>query len=229
MWVTWRFYLARDTMDKLKYIVIEGIHGSGKSSVAKEIEKVLQEKWIPAKYLHFPDEESNLGKIIREVIADKDLYKNREVLGLLYAAASNRFHIKSKDDGKIYVLERDAVTSWLIFQKDMPRSVRMEIYKFGIEHLRKMGTVIYVKADKEVAHKRLNVRNEDLADTNDKVRKDKAEDKFIQEKFDHYTQLYDTEMVPQLEKLWLSCNVIENNGTIEEAGQKAMEILKNML
>jgi len=71
-------------------------------------------------------------------LADKDLYKNREVLGLLYAAASNSFHIKTKNDEKIYILERDAVTTGLIFQKAMPRDTRMEIYKFGIENLRKL-------------------------------------------------------------------------------------------
>lgn len=215
-------------MEQLKYIVVEGIHGSGKSSVAKEIAKILQEQWLPAKYLHFPDEKSDLGKVIREVLADKDLYKNWEVLWLLYAAASNSFHIKSKDDGNIYILERDAVTSGLIFQKDMPRDIRMEIYKFGIEHLRKMGKVIYVKVDKEVARQRLTTRNEELAKNTDKVRKDKAEDKFIKEKFDQLSELYETQMVQQLEKLGLTCEVIENNGTIEEAGQKAIEKLKDI-
>jgi len=215
-------------MEKLKYIVIEGIHGSGKSSVAKEIAKALQEKWLPAKYLHFPDEESDLGKVIRRILADKDLYKNREVLWLLYAAASNSFHIKSKDDGNIYVLERDAVTTGLIFQKDMPRNTRMEIYKFGIENLRKLGKVIYVKVDKEIARGRITARNNELAKSDDKVRKDKAEDKFI-EKFDEMSHLYETQLMPQLEKLGLSYEIIENNGTIEEAGQKGIEAVKDMI
>ncbi|MEI6774434.1 MAG: hypothetical protein WCL18_06720 [bacterium] len=40
-----RAFIYRDEkMDKLKYIVVEGIHGSGKSSVAKEITKILQER-----------------------------------------------------------------------------------------------------------------------------------------------------------------------------------------
>jgi|GEM_PF-1727409 len=38
------FLFIEKKMEKLKYIVVEGIHGSGKSSVAKEIAKVLQEK-----------------------------------------------------------------------------------------------------------------------------------------------------------------------------------------
>lgn len=215
-------------MEKLKYIVVEGIHGSWKSSVAKELTKVLQEKWLPAEYLHFPDEESDLGKVIRRVLADKDLYKNREVLGLLYAAASNSFHIKTKNDEKIYILERDAVTTGLIFQKAMPRDTRMEIYKFGIENLRKLWKVIYVKVDKDVAHGRVTARNSELAKSNDQVRKDKADDKFI-EKFEEMSHLYDTELMPQLEKLWLKYDVVENNTTIEEAGEKAMEKIKDMI
>ncbi len=215
-------------MEKLKYIVVEGIHGSGKSSVAKEIAKILQEKWLPAEYLHFPDEESDLGKVIRRVLADKDLYKNREVLWLLYAAASNSFHIKSKDDEKIYVLERDAVTTGLIFQKDMPWETRMQIYKFGIENLRKLGKVIYVKVDKEVAKWRIETRNSELAKSDDQVRKDKAADKFI-EKFDEMSHLYETELMPQLEKLGLSYEIIENNTTIEEAGKNALEKIQNRI
>lgn len=215
-------------MEKLKYIVVEWIHGSGKSSVAKEIAKTLQEKWLPAEYLHFPDEESDLGKVIRRVLADKDLYKNREVLGLLYAAASNSFHIKTKDDDKLYVLERDAVTTGLIFQKDIPWDTRMQIYKFGIENLRKLGKVIYVKVDKDIAHGRIVTRNNELAKSDDQVRKDKAADKFI-EKFDEMSHLYDTELMPQLEKLGLSYEIIENNTTIEEAWAKAVEKVQDRL
>jgi len=155
---------------------------------------------LPAEYLHFPDEESDLGKVIRRVLADKDLYKNWEVLGLLYAAASNSFHIKTKDDDKLYVLERDAVTTGLIFQKDIPWDTRMQIYKFGIENLRKLGKVIYVKVDKDIAHGRIVTRNNELAKSDDQVRKDKSADKFI-EKFDEMSHLYDTELMPQLEKL----------------------------
>jgi len=216
-------------MDKLKYIVVEGIHGSGKSSVAKEITKILQERWLPAEYLHFPDEESDLGKVIRRVLADKDLYTHREVLGLLYAAASNSLHIKSKDDGKIYILERDAVTTGLIFQKDMPRDTRIEVYTFGIENLRKSGKVIYVKIDKDIARERIITRNQELAKSDHQVRKDKAGDKFVEHKFDEMSLLYDTQMIPQLKKLGIPYEVVENNGTIRQAGEKAVETLRDML
>ncbi|MEI6774435.1 MAG: hypothetical protein WCL18_06725 [bacterium] len=162
-------------------------------------------------------------------MADKDLYTHREVLGLLYAAASNSLHIKSKDDGKIYILERDAVTTGLIFQKDMPRDTRIEVYTFGIENLRKSGKVIYVKIDKDIARERIITRNQELAKSDHQVRKDKAGDKFVEHKFDEMSLLYDTQMIPQLKKLGIPYEVVENNGTIRQAGEKAVETLRDML
>ena len=47
------------------------------------------------------------------------------------------------------MLDRDAVTTGLIFQKDIPWETRMQIYKFGIENLRKLGKIIYVKVDSD--------------------------------------------------------------------------------
>ena len=208
----------------VKYIVIEWIHGSGKSSVAKQLTQTLKEKWINVGYYHFPNEEEDLGKMIRKTLTDKDLYKHREVLGLLYAAASNSFHIKTRDDDKIYVLERDSVTTGLVFQRDIPRETRLEIYKFGIENLRKQGIVFYVKIDKAIALERLMKRNEELKKQWG-VREDKANDKFVEEEFDRLSNLYDTEMMPQLDKLWLKHEIADNSDTLENTIQQIIEKL----
>ena len=209
----------------IKYIVIEGIHGSGKSSVAKTLAKTLQDKGIDAHYLHFPDEEDMLGQVIRQTLADGDLVRKREVLGLLYAAATNRFHIRSKSDGKIYVLERDAVTTGLIFQRDIPREVRLEIYKYGIQSLQERGKVFYVNIDKKVALERLKKRNEELMLLGG-VWKDKAEDKFVTEEFDRLSDLYENEMFPQLDKLGLQHEIVDNSWTVEETIQQILEKLE---
>lgn len=205
-----------------KYIVIEWIHGSGKSTVAKQLTEALKEKWVNVEYYHFPNEEEDLGKVIRKTLTDKDLYKHREVLGLLYAAASNSFHIKTRNDDKIYVLERDSVTTGLVFQRDIPRETRLEIYKFGIENLREQWLVFYVKIDKAIALERLIKRNE-LLKAQWGVREDKANDKFVEEEFDRLSNLYETEMMPQLEKMGLKYEVADNSTTIENTIQQIME------
>jgi len=207
-----------------KYIVIEWIHGSGKSSVAKGLTQALKDRWVNVEYYHFPNEEEDLGKVIRKTLTEKDLYKHREVLGLLYAAASNSFHIKTKDDDKIYVLERDSVTTGLVFQRDIPRETRLEIYKFWIQNLRENGIVFCVTIDKDIALERLQIRNEELK-KQWWVREDKAKDKFVEEEFDRLSNLYDTEMMPKLDKLGLKHETADNSATLEQTIQEIINKL----
>jgi thymidylate kinase len=178
-----------------KHIVIEGIHGSGKTSVAKALAEKLVQKGISARYYHFPDETDQLGQVIRATLADKELVKNREVTGLLYAAFSNRFHIKTKDDNITYVQERDSVTTGLVFQSSIPRETRMQIYHHAIKNLQTQGIVIYVRADMEIARKRMQKRNEDLLAVGG-VWKDKANDVFVAEEFESLSLRYEKEMFP---------------------------------
>jgi thymidylate kinase len=178
-----------------KHIVIEGIHGSGKTSVAKALAEKLVEKGIQAHYYHFPDETDKLGQVIRETLADKELVKNREVTGLLYSAFSNRFHIKTKADGITYVQDRDSVTTGLVFQSAMAWEVRMAIYRQAIENLQQQGTVLYIKTNTETARLRLQERNLQLQQQGE-VRKNKANDIFVAEEFENLSLRYEKEMFP---------------------------------
>lgn len=207
-----------------KYIVIEGIHGSGKSSVAKELTQTLKKEWLNVEYYHFPNEEEDLGKVIRKTLTDKELYKHREIIGLLYAAASNIFHIRTKNDDQIYVLERDSVTTGLIFQRDIPRETRLQMYKFWIENLKEQGKVFYVKIDKAIALERLTKRNEELKKQG-WTREDKAKDKFVEEEFDRLSNLYATEMFPQLDKLGLKYEIVDNSWSIQDTIKQIQESL----
>jgi len=209
-----------------KHIVIEGIHWSGKSSVAKWLAQKLQKLWYKAQYYHFPDEWDKLWQVIRTTIADKDLCMSREVTGLLYAAFSNRFHIKTQQDKITYIQDRDSVTTWLIFQKTMPRKTRLDVYKFGIENLKKQGIVFYVKLDKDIALQRMQKRNKELKENqNDQVRKDKANDTFL-EKFDQLSQEYNKQLWPQIKKLWIPFYTVNNNNSIENTINQILEKLK---
>ncbi|MDR0650117.1 MAG: deoxynucleoside kinase [Candidatus Peribacteria bacterium] len=176
-----------------KHIVVEGIHGSGKTSVAKALaEKVVQEG-IQAQYYHFPDETDKLGQVIRETVADKALVKNWEITGLLYAAFSNRFHIRTKADGITYIQDRDSVTTGLVFQSAIAWEVRMAIYRQAIEHLQQQGMVLYIQTDKETAHLRMQERNLQLQQQGE-VRQHKAKDVFIAEEFENLSFRYEKEM-----------------------------------
>ena len=183
-----------------KYIVIEGIHGSGKTSVAKALAEKLCDESFSAEYYHFPQETDQLGQVIRETLTDTDLVKKWEVLGLLYIAFSNRFHVKTQQDSKYYVQDRDSVTTGLVFQSAIPWEMRLELYKYAIKNLKENGVVVYVKADKEVSLKRLQVRNANLFSQSE-VWKNKSKDKFIEEDFHSLSDRYEKEMLPGLEKM----------------------------
>ncbi|MDD3263150.1 MAG: AAA family ATPase [Candidatus Absconditabacteria bacterium] len=208
-----------------KYIVIEGIHGSGKSSVAKALNERFQSKNIKSTYYHMPDENETLGQAIREVVADKDIVKKREITGLLYAAFSNKYHLKTKEDELIHVLDRDSVTTGLIFQRDIPWEIRLQIYKYGIENLQKNGIVVYVKANKEISLKRLTARNNTIK-TEGGARTNKANDQFIAQEFDKLSDLYQTELFPQLDKLRIPYIIVENNTTIDNVVNDIEKLLK---
>jgi len=200
---------------KYKYIVIEWIHGAWKSFVAKKLFDYLFAKWINCKYYHFPDEDSLFGKTIREIITDSDLIEHREVVWLLYASFANQFHLKTKDDWIIYILDRHSVSTWLIFQKEIPDDIRKSIYKFGIDWLQKDGIVFYIKTQKEIALERLTKRSKDLINKEEKVRQDKANDKFYQ-KFDKLSDLYDNLLIDRLWYFDIKSHLIDNNNEIDD-------------
>jgi hypothetical protein len=136
-----------------------------------------------------------LGQVIRATLADKELVKNREVTGLLCAAFSNRFHIRTKADGMTYIQDRDSVTTGLVFQSAMPREVRLAVYQQAIENLQQQGIVVYVKTDTETARLRMQQRNLQLAQQGE-VRQHKANDVFVAQEFEQLSLRYEKEMFP---------------------------------
>lgn len=208
-----------------KNIVIEGIHGSGKTSVAKTLAEKLQQKWIQSQYYHFPDEADQLGQVIRSTLTDKDIVKHWQVTGLLYAAFSNRFHIKTKSDRVTYVQDRDSLSSGLVFQSSIPRDSRLAIYQQAIENLQHQGIVVYVRSNMEIARQRLDARNLHLL-WKGWVWEHKAKDVFIKEDFENLSLRYEREMLPWLERMWIPYIVVENNWTLEECIDEILKKLK---
>lgn len=204
-----------------KYIIIEWIHGSWKRTIALEFNKQLQKLWYNSEYLHFPDEEDILWKAIRKTLTDKDLYKKREVLWLLYAAFSNSFHIKNKDNDKIFILERHSITTWTIFQEDIPQNIRKEIHKYWLDELQKKWIMIYLSVDKNIALERSRKRNKKLY-KKWWVWKDKAWDKFIKDKFFELADKYENFLRKRVEDLWIKTKTVKNETTIKNCVKKIL-------
>jgi thymidylate kinase len=55
--------------------------------------------------------------------------------------------------------------------------------------LKEKGVIFYIDIDKNIALERLTSRNQELSNQ-DEVRKNKANDQFITEKFEKYSKLY---------------------------------------
>lgn len=203
-----------------KHIIIEWIHWSWKTSVAQALAEKLQ-----AKYVHFPDENDQLWQVIRQTVADPRFAKCREITGLLYISFSNRFHIQTRDDGITYVQDRDSVSTGLVFQSEIPRETRLQLYHFAIENLQNQWIVIYVKTDLETAKSRMENRNKILMESPDLAMQNKAKDQFIAENFINLSLRYEKEMIEWLDKMGIPHFTVSNNGTIEKCIE---EILKQI-
>lgn len=106
-----------------KYVVFEGIHGSGKTSLAKMYAERSQRE-----YFHMPEESDYFGATIRKLITEREIVGHREVTGLVYAAFANRFHYTHDQDDVRYVLDRHSFVTGLVFQQDIPQETRKHMY-----------------------------------------------------------------------------------------------------
>jgi thymidylate kinase len=212
----------------MKYLVFEWIHGSGKSFIPEKLEEKRLSVWKKVKYFHFPNEDEPLGKIIRSVVANKKIYDKREATGLLYAAHANIFHYEHDDDDITYLLSRHSVSTGLIFQKDIDLETRKKIYWPGVKALQEKGIVFYLKINPQLAAERKEERNIKLLNNNsEQVRKDKANDQFIAQKYEQLALEYEYDMIPKLQELWIRTAIIDNNGTREETIRQVENIVKN--
>ena len=77
----------------MKFVVIEGLDGSGKSTQLKKLKAYLEDKEIKYKYLHFPRTDSPffgelIAKFLRGELGDIDKV-NPYLVALIYAGDRN--------------------------------------------------------------------------------------------------------------------------------------------
>ncbi|MBN2764545.1 MAG: thymidylate kinase, partial [Bacteroidales bacterium] len=97
----------------MKFCVIEGIDGSGKSTQVKKLMHHLEDKFIPYKYLHFPRTDAPVfGDLIARFLrGDFGSIKNVDpyLVALLYAGDRHDAAIQIQrwiDEGNLVILDR---------------------------------------------------------------------------------------------------------------------------
>lgn len=208
-----------------KYIIIEWIHWSWKSTVADRLQKHIQTNNPHCQRYHFPEENEILWKAIREILTEEHSCHHRQVTGLLYAAAANRLHYMYDNTETMFILDRHSVTSGLIFQKEIDDYTRHQIYWPSITSLQKHGIVIYIQTDIAVAEQRHIARNTELREQQDTVRKNKSNDLFVKQKYKELSDLYEQEFIPKVQALHIPIICVTNNWSIDETIANIMQSL----
>lgn len=157
--------LQDNTMAKSSlFIVIEGLDGSGKTSVARELVRTLeQETDGPVKLTYEPHDPSCAGLFIRQVLTKEIRNDSPRVLALAFAA--NRLDHCDRDinpwldggEGRIVVCDRYYLSS-LVYQSDddFPFGSVMEINRFA----RKPDVTFFISVSDQVCYERMKVRNQ---------------------------------------------------------------------
>lgn len=160
----------------MRFLVIEGLDGSGKSTQLKLLRDHLEQKSIPYKYLHFPRlEEGVYGELIARFLRG-EMGANMEVdpylVALIFAGdrADASAQIRSwMEDGKLVIVDR-YVYSNIAFQcaklgageeQEQLRDWILE-FEFGYNRLPRPDLNLYLNVPFEFTREQLNIaRNGD--------------------------------------------------------------------
>ena len=137
-----------------KIIVLEGIDGSGKSSLATFVKLKIEQvdPTLKVEILQEPGS-TDLGKVVRKVIKDPNIdLTPLQQLTLLTAGMEDTFKILANNTGTIYIVDR-TVISTLVYQKcfspdeeywELFYGVKSLIKDYFVEHLTKWGACMFI-------------------------------------------------------------------------------------
>ena len=155
----------------MRFLVIEGLDGSGKSTQLKLLREHLERKSVPYKYLHFPRlEEGVYGELIARFLRG-EMGANDQVdpylVALIYAGdradASSQIR-QWMEEGKLVIMDR-YVYSNIAFQcaklagQEEQESLRDWIleFEFGYNKLPRPDLNLYLNVPFEFTRRQLNI------------------------------------------------------------------------
>ena len=102
-----------------KVIVIEGIDGTGKTTVAKELVKQIASLGKKVTYLNTPSSELPVGKMLREQLLTGQLQTSMTVQGVLMMAACREIyeHIEKNLQDQDYIILDRFIWSTLVYNQ----------------------------------------------------------------------------------------------------------------
>lgn len=203
---------------KSLFIVIEGLDGSGKSSVSQALAKRLDPLSIGSvKLTYEPNNEMVGGQFIRDILTKKHTGFTPEVLPLAFAA--NRLDHGDRiirpflaNDGHVVISDRYYLSS-LVYQSrpDFPFEAVMNLNQFAL----KPDVIFFINVDSKICYARMKIRNqpEELFEVN----LDESRQKYLQA-IDFLRDTHNENIVE-----------IDGSGTIEEVVEAVFENINKIL
>lgn len=127
------FKIIKNRLKKQEFIAITGIDGSGKTTIAKELTKILNENNIKTKYIYLGKGNSNILPIqkIAKKINLKNKSKIKYILGFFIFSIDLfiRYWIKLYPKRRKFLIISDRYSSDLLLSKKVPNFIKIIIYK----------------------------------------------------------------------------------------------------
>lgn len=200
-------------------ISVEGIDGSGKSSLVDLLEKRLKEENFETLKTKEPGATS-LGKVLRDILQDRKFSINNKTEFLLFSADRseniNKIVIPALKSNKIVISDRmtDSTFAYQGFARGLDINFIKEVTKFATENIFPDLT-IYLKIDYKTAIDRLKSRAKKLNQTLSCFEKEKED--FFKKTISGFETIFKDRD-----------NIIEIDGTenLESITLKALEKIK---
>lgn len=201
---------------KGKFITIEGLDGSGKTTVLEHIKVFLEKENYPIELTREPGG-TEKSEAIRNIILNGSIDKRTEVL---LFAASRREHVVKKilpalNKGKIVISDRflDSSIAYQVFARQVAYEEVMKINEFATENLTPDLT-LYFDVDVKIALTRTKNRVDNNALDNEKL-------DFYQKVKDGYDNLAQENQSRIIK--------IDANQPLENVIEKTLNIIKEKL